>query len=430
MTTALPADDTHGQARPGVGRSLARAGAAVAPAMLAANLLQYALQLTASRSLEAAPFGALGALLGLGVVGSVPMLALQAVATRHVALVRHDADALAAETTRLLRAGLLVSVAVAVVGVVLAPAVAAFLHVGTLDAAAMALGVAPLALVGAAQGVLQGEERFGRLAAAFVGVAALRVGGAVLPLLAGSGVLGALTGTAVGAVLAAAGLSVALRPRSGAAPAGAADGFWSELRLAGGGMLGLLVLGALDLLMARHLLAGEASGRYAAGALVARACFWAPQFVAVLVLPRLAAGHRHVALRAAAVVAGLGVLATTVAAVVPAALVTLVFGPEYAALVHRLGLFALAGSLLALVQLLLYSGIATGGGRVAGLVWVAVGVETAVLLLLRPGFDGIVLTACACTAAVAVVGLALAARPSGTTAQDVVDAEADHLVVE
>lgn len=390
--------------------SLARAGLAVAPAMLLANLLQYALQLTASRSLTPGPFGALGALLGLGVIGAVPMLALQAVSARHVALVRADPDRHGPEVARLVRLGLRASAAVAVIGVLLAPAVAAFLHVSVLDSILLGLGVAPLALVGSSQGVLQGEERFGALAAAFVTVAALRVGGAVVPLLLDGGVRGALAGTLVGSVVAALLLARGLGSRALGVPGPVPPGFLAEVRGAGGGLLGLLVLGAVDLLLARHVLARRDSGVYAAGALVARACFWAPQFVAVLVLPRMAAGQRHVARRATAVVGGLGLLATVVAALVPAAVVTLVFGPGYRSLTGELGLFALAGSLLALVQLLLYSGIATGGSRVSWLVWAAAAVEVVVLLVLRPGLLGIVVTACVCIGLLAAAALTVTVR--------------------
>lgn len=394
------------------GTSLTRAGLVVAPAMVLANVLQYALQLTASRTLAPAAFGALGALLSVAVVGSVPMLAMQAVAARHVALVRHDEARLGAETARLVRFGFRGGICVGVVAVLAAPAIAAFLHVALLDAVLTAIGVAPLAVIGAAQGALQGRERFHALACAFLAVAALRVGGTVLPLLLGAGVTGALAGAVVGSAAAAAVATLLLGRHARLAPGRVPTGFLVEIRGAGGGLLGLLVLGSLDLVLARHLLRPDRSGVYAAGALVARACFWAPQFVAVLVLPRMAAGHQKVALRASAVVAGLGALAAAVAALVPAAVVTAVFGHGYTALTGELGLFALAGSLLALVQLLLYSGIATGGSRVTWWVWAAAAAEALVVLTLRPGLVGVVTTACACIGALALAAMIPTWRPA------------------
>src|SRR6266487_4647146 len=68
------------------GPSLARAGLMVAPAMAVANGLNYAFNLVMLRLLEPAAYGALGALLAVILIGTVPGLALQAVVARHTAL--------------------------------------------------------------------------------------------------------------------------------------------------------------------------------------------------------------------------------------------------------------------------------------------------------------------------------------------------------
>ncbi|MDX6216900.1 MAG: hypothetical protein QOG99_2484, partial [Frankiales bacterium] len=72
------------------GPSLARAGSLLGPAMAAANALQYVLQLVASHTLDPEGFGAFGSVLGLALIGAVPMLALQTVTARHIALRRRD----------------------------------------------------------------------------------------------------------------------------------------------------------------------------------------------------------------------------------------------------------------------------------------------------------------------------------------------------
>src|SRR6266511_1913424 len=107
------------------GPSLARAGLMVAPAMAVANGLNYAFNLVMLRLLEPAAYGALGALLAVILIGTVPGLALQAVV--------------------------------------------AFLHLGSIVPALwLAANILPLPLVSALQGMLQGVQRFGALAAALL----------------------------------------------------------------------------------------------------------------------------------------------------------------------------------------------------------------------------------------------------------------------
>jgi len=159
--------------------------------MAAANLLQYALQLVASRALNTNGFGAFGALLGLGVVGAVPMLALQTVTARHVALGRP------AETARLVTLGLRIGVALSLLLPLAAPLVAAFLHVPVLAAVFLGLSLGPLAVAGTAQGVLQGRERFGALALLFLGISAVRIVVPTVVLLVSPTVTSGLAGAAV-----------------------------------------------------------------------------------------------------------------------------------------------------------------------------------------------------------------------------------------
>src|SRR6266568_4483454 len=249
------------------GPSLPRAGLMVAPAMAVANGLNYAFNLVMLRLLEPAAYGALGALLAVILIGTVPGLALQAVVARHTALRAADGRAVLSGAPRL------------------APATAAL-----------------------------GRE---------VGAAALA-------------------------------------------------------------FLGLLLLTNMDLLLARHYLAAEPSGLYAAGAVVAKIAYWAPQFVATIVFPRLAteaAARRRLLARAAAAIAALGVALMVVVAAAPELAVTLPFGAAYRDVGPDLPLFAALGTALALVQLLLFSAIAAGDRKVHRLIGATVVVEVAVIAL-------------------------------------------------
>lgn len=172
----------------------------------------------------------------------------------------------------------------------------------------------------------------------------------------------------------------------------------------------MLLLANLDLVMARHLLPGEASGRYGAGAVLAKAAFWLPQAVAVVVFPRLAEPEAGVALlrRAVALVGGLGLLAVLGSLVLAGPVLRLSFGPGYAALSGTAWVWVTQGVLASVVQLLVYHGIATHDPRPAQLVGAAAVVEGAVLLLWRPESTTEVVTTAALTGAVAV--LVLSAR--------------------
>ena len=400
------------------GPSLARAGSLLGPAMAGANALQYVLQLVASHTLDPEGFGAFGSVLGLALVGAVPMLALQTVTARHIALRRGDATDRGREVARLLRTAVAFAAGLTCLGLALSPLLAAFLHVSVLGVAWMVLSLGPLALAGTAQGVLQGRERFVALAVLFLAVSALRVVGGVVGLLLAPGVTYGLAGVTAGAVLSCLlGLALVRReraPGTGEAPAG----FVRELAVAMSGVLALLTLAGEDLLLARHVLPGDDSGRYAAGSLVVRACFWLPQFVAVLVVPRLAAGDTLLARRSAMLVGGLGLLEVLVTTALPGSVLGLLLGDHYASLAGRLGLFAVEGACLAVLQLLLYSGIARGVSSVGRVLWATAAVEALVVLLLRPGLTGIVVIAAGCAAVATMVSLRATAtsRLHGTAA--------------
>src|SRR6266511_1237417 len=305
------------------GPSLARAGLMVAPAMAVANGLNYAFNLVMLRLLEPAAYGALGALLAVILIGTVPGLALQ--------------------------------------------------------------------------GMLQGVQRFGALAAALLLNAGARLAVGVGLVAAGHGVDGALAASVAGSVLAMLLPLTLLRPMlagrgvpSGAPPGGpavpsgaprpapATAALGREVGAAALAFLGLLLLTNVDLLLARHYLAAEPSGLYAAGAVVAKIAYWAPQFVATIVFPRLAteaAARRRLLARAAAAITALGVALMVVVAAAPELAVTLPFGAAYRDVGPDLPLFAALGTALALVQLLLFSGIAAGDRKVHRLLGATVVIE-------------------------------------------------------
>src|SRR6266540_438627 len=193
------------------GPSLARAGLMVAPAMAVA-------------------YGALGALLAVILIGTVPGLALQAVVARHTALRAGDRRAVAELWSRTLVAVSWVSLGLGLAVAAAAPALAAFLHLGSIVPALwLAANILPLPLVSALQGMLKGVQRFGALAAALLLNAGARLAVGVGLVAAGHGVDGALAASVAGSVLAMLLPLTLLRPMlagrgvpSGAPPGGPA----------------------------------------------------------------------------------------------------------------------------------------------------------------------------------------------------------------
>jgi O-antigen/teichoic acid export membrane protein len=357
-------------------RSLGRDALVLAVGMAVANAGNYGFNLVMAFLLGPEAYGALAALLALVLVGSVPGLALQAVVARRTALA---GGSVWPGARRLVgRAGL----GLALLTVVAAPALVLFLH---LDSAVpllwLALALAPTPLLFAVQGLLQGRERFAALAAVMVAGATVKLAIGLALVAAGFGVNGAMAGVAAGGVLAAlAGLRLAAPGVGGAV--GPEPGWWREVGGATTGLLGLFLLANLDVLLARHYLDRAAAGRYALGAVVAKIAFWAPQFVVTIVFPRLVGGAdpRRLVGRSALVIGGFGgLLAAALAMAALAGLAVPVLGAGYAGLGPLLPLFAALGTGLALVQLLLFEGIATRDRRMGRAVAVALVAEVALV---------------------------------------------------
>lgn len=345
----------------------------VAVAMALANVLGYTLNLVGARLLGPSGFGALGALLGLVLIGNVVALGLQTVTARALA-----SDRVAADGAGLYRLALWSAVTVGAVALVAAPALVELLHLADARAAWwLPLVLAPLTVTGVQLGLLQGAERFRALAGLYVVAAVGKVGGGIVGITVGRSVSATVLGTAAGAALSAlVGHAMVRRSLSGSPHP--ARGRLPELLLATHSLLVLFVVTNLDVLLARHYLSAPEAGRYAVGAVVAKGAFWLPGFVAVVALPGLSdeLRRRRTAVRAVTAVAACGIVVTAACAILGDVAVSVVGGAAYASLAPRVWLFAAVGSLFALAQLLLYSRLAARDRRALFGVW------TALLLLM------------------------------------------------
>jgi O-antigen/teichoic acid export membrane protein len=400
-------------------RSLRRDALVLAVGMGVANAGNYAFNVVMAFLLGPEAYGALAALLAVVLVGSVPGLALQAVVARRTALASgagRPGSGRAGGGAAWPGAGWLVGRAglgLALLCVLAGPGLVLFLHLDSaVPVAWLALALAPTPLLFAVQGLLQGRERFGALAAVMVAGAGVKLAVGLALVAAGLGVSGAMAGVAAGALLASlAGLRLATpvdpgrsRPRT-TRPAAS---WWREVGTATTGLLGLFLLANVDVLLARHYLDRAAAGRYALGAVVAKIAFWAPQFVVTVIFPRLVgtADPRRLLAGSALLITGFGaLLAAALSLADRVGLIVPVLGGGYAGLGPLLPLFAALGTALALVQLLLFEGIATRDRRVGRAVAVALVAEVAVVAgLLHGSVAQVAGTALGVAVALAIAG--------------------------
>ena len=140
-------------------------------------------------------------------------------------------------------------------------------------------------------------------------------------------------------------------------------------------LLAFFVLSNADIVVARNVLDGHDAGLYAGGLILTKAVLFLPQFVVVVAFPSMA----EPATSAAALTRSLApvLVARRWSAPRPRWLlsgVALIFvgGPEYAEVQSLLWIFSVLGTLLAMLQLLVYSVLARQGTRSTYLVWGAV----------------------------------------------------------
>ncbi|WP_309116132.1 polysaccharide biosynthesis protein [Saccharothrix sp.] len=378
---------------------------AVTAGVMVANASGYVLTVVAARVLAPAAFGELGALLAVLLVGAVPAMGLQTYVALKVA-----ADP---EKSRqpVVGLGLAIATAVTTLAALAVPIAVPLLRVSDVGAVIwLALCVGPLTLNGLWHGLLQGDRRYALFGVLVALEAASRVGGALIALAWTGTTTGTLAGAAIGtAASTTIGWLACRRPT----PARFATTDVREVLHAGQALLAVVVLVNLDLLLARHVLPAAASGEYAVGAVLTKIAYWLPHAIAVILLPRLAhpEGSGKALGSALAICAALDGVVVLGAALFGPTATRIIGGQSYADTALPLWAFALVGTLLALAQLLLYARIAGRDRKATLLLWLAVGVETALVMLwLNDSPAQTVSAAVVATAGLVVSGAVVEAR--------------------
>ena len=366
-------DDDPVTTSPGT-RKPASDGAVIAVAIAVMNIAAYVFTMVAARALGPQQYGAFAAVMNLLLVVSVASLAIQATAARRVASTPGDVRVIEDGVRRVtLRAAL----GLGGVLVLAAPLTNAALRLDSLlTAALVGLIAVPLTVMGGQAGILQGERRWHPLALLYVaaGVPRLVLGAALLlwqpeELAATFGVfLGALAPVLVG-WLALRERGDVRRERSDADHGGRA--LTRESIRNSQALLAFFALSNIDVIVARNVLSDHESGLYAGGLILTKAVLFLPQFVVVLAFPEMAhAGGRRRALRLSlGLVAVLGVIGFAATYLLSDVALIFVGGSDYAEVEQRLWLFAILGTLLSMIQLLVYALLAQTAGRSLRVLW-------------------------------------------------------------
>src|SRR6476646_2231097 len=121
-------------------------------------------------------------------------------------------------------------------------------------------------------------------------------------------------------------------------------------------LLAFFALSNVDVIVARNVLPEHDAGLYAGGLILTKAVLFLPQFVVVVAFPSMATnGDRRQALTLSlGLVAGIGVAVTVGAALFPRLALVFVGGNDYTEISAYLAVFAVLGTVLSMLQLLVY----------------------------------------------------------------------------
>jgi len=366
----------------------------IAVAMGVMNLSTYAFTVLAARLLGPSEYGALAALMGLLLVVNVVSLGLQATGARRVSAFPEDLRQIEAE---MLSASYRSALVLGALCLAVVPLVTWLLRLDSwVTAALLAVTAVPLTVMGGQAGILQGERRWLPLAGVYLTSGLGRVVFGVTALLVEPNALGAMVGVAVGAftpivlgwfALRHQGAHGARHSLGTRVPAGRRGRLLKEVAHNSHALLAFFALSNADVVIARSVLDDHQSGLYAGGLIMAKAVLFLPQFVVVLAFPSMSAAGagRRTHLKGLGLVLGIGALATAGAAALSGLAVAFIGGAAYAALESIIWAFAAVGTLLAMIQLMIYSVVARQHTRSVYVVWAGL----VALLTVAPFVDSV-----------------------------------------
>lgn len=339
--------------------------AGIAVAMAVMNVGTYGFQMVCARVLGPAAYSAVASMTALLLVLSVVQLGLQATAARRLSTMPGDIDQIEHTVLSFTWRATWVLTALALA---VSPLVWHVLRLdGPMPAIVLALCVMPTTVMGGQAGILQGERRWLALSLFYLsaGVPRLLLGLVFLQV-------SATETAAMLAVLASLWLPVGvgawiLRRHDDAAPAPQSPevrrDFVRETLGSSVALLAFFALSNLDVVVARSVLDVHDAGLYAGALILTKAVLFLPQFAVVILFPSMSTEHesRAAVLRGGAFLAAIGLLCAAGAWVLSSVALIFIGGDEYTEVQSRLWIFAALGGLLAVLQFLVYAGLARRG---------------------------------------------------------------------
>lgn len=354
-------------------RTMIRSGAGIAVAMAVMNVGNYAFTILAARLLGPAEYSVVASLMGLLLIVNVVSLGLQATGARRVAATPErrpeiEAGVMTATYRSALALGLLCLLA--------APVLSWGLGLEDwLAAATLGLVAVPITLMGGQAGILQGEERWAALGLVYLSMGVGRLGIGVVFMAIDPSALSAMLAVAVGAWLPPLVGALALghvgsRADRRAATAGSVR-VLQEVASNSHALLAFFALTNLDIVLARATFDGHEAGLYAGGLILAKAVLFLPGFVVVLAFPSMASQGRggRTYLKGLATVGGVGLAAVLGATFLSGLAQMFVGGAEYVGVERDLWAFAVLGSLMAMLQVMVYEVVARQHGSSVYVLW-------------------------------------------------------------
>jgi O-antigen/teichoic acid export membrane protein len=398
-----------------------RSGAIIAVAMGIMNLSTYAYTVIAAHTIGKEAYGAFSALMGALLVISVLSLGLQATGARRISAAP---DQVVAIERVVLGVGLRSALVLGALCLALAPVLNAVLHLDSLPTALM-VGVAafPLTYMGAQAGVLQGERRWSPLAMVYLAQGIGRFAFGLVLILIWPTELAAMAGVAFGCWLPVLIAWLALRRPRVDVPHSEGHPGLDLLREVGHSSQALLAFFALsnaDILVARATMSNSQAGLYAAGLIMAKAVLFLPQFVVVYAFPSLSREetNRRTLLLAMGLSATLGAFAVLGVLLLPDVALLFVGGQDFEPIKDDLWKFAIVGTLLSMIQLLVYSALARRQGRAVIMIWTALALLVAFALAVNTA-NALVMVVMAIDGLLflALLAVALSGRPPSVVVQ-------------
>lgn len=338
------------------------------------NIGTYAYTMVAARLLGPRSYGAFASLMATLLVISVLQLGLQATAARRIAAEPHHVGQI--ERTIL---GVTYRAALGLGALLLAltPVLDLVLRLDSWPTAALIAVVSiPFTIMGGQAGILQGERRWTELSLVYVlsGLPRLAIGSALILWQPTEFV--ALLGTGIGACAPiVAGWWFLRRPRD---PGAVSEhhGFRNVMREVTHNsqlLLAFFALSNFDVVVARNALDSHDAGLYAGGVILTKAVLFLPQFVVVIAFPSMStlSARRRTLTLSLSLIAATGAAVVVATAVLSDLALIFVGGADYEEIASHLWVFATLGTVLSMLQLLVYSVLARQGQRSAYLVWTA-----------------------------------------------------------